>query len=153
MPPTLQATVAGESLFNDGVGVVVFAILLAIGAPMRHATIPDVPTSAEAGMPAFDSIAHSFSTVSTGGFAIYDASFTQYQSPGIEAVAVVFMLLGSLNFALHFRAWRQLSDEPYTSNSEVRAFLVTVLALSAFIAHERRYEARGDQLSLSRVEC
>ena len=87
-----------------------------------------------AGMPAFDAIAHSFSTVSTGGYAIYDASFAGYKSPQIEAVAIVFMLLGAINFALHFRAWGKLSLQPYTSNPEARVFLLTVLLLTLFIA-------------------
>jgi trk system potassium uptake protein TrkH len=87
-----------------------------------------------AGMPLFDSIAHSLSTVSTGGFAIYDASFAHYDSPAIEAVAIVFMLLGAVNFAVHFRAYTALSLQPYAVNPEVRSFFGTVLALTLFIA-------------------
>jgi trk system potassium uptake protein TrkH len=86
-----------------------------------------------AGMPAFDAIAHSFSTVSTGGYSIYDASIAHYQSAPIETVAIVFMMLGAINFAVHFRAWGDLTLRPYAANPEVRAFVITVIVLTVFV--------------------
>jgi trk system potassium uptake protein TrkH len=84
-------------------------------------------------MPAFDAIAHSFSTVSTGGYSIYDASFARYDSKAIESVAVVFMMLGAISFAIHFRAWASLGIRPYWEGAEVRGFAYTVAGLIAFV--------------------
>lgn len=85
------------------------------------------------GMPLFDAICHAMSTISTGGFANHDASIGHYQSLAIEIAVMVFLLVGAMNFALHFVAWRSRSLLVYLRDPEFRAFAVTVLVLSALV--------------------
>lgn len=77
-----------------------------------------------AGMSAFDAITHSFSTIAIGGFSTYDASIGHFDNRTIESIAMVFMLLAAMNFALHFTAWRGRTVRHYWRDSEVRFFLV-----------------------------
>lgn len=85
-----------------------------------------------AGMNLFDAIAHSFSTVAIGGFSTHDASMGHFNSPLIEAVAVVFMLLAGANFGLHFSAWRSLSLRPYAADAEFKTY-IAILSVVAVI--------------------
>lgn len=84
-----------------------------------------------AGMTGFDAIAHSFSTIAIGGFSTHDQSIGYFQSSAVELVAVVFMLLAGMNFALHFVAWRRLSIWPYLQDSELRAYLSVLVLVTA----------------------
>ncbi len=52
------------------------------------------------GMPIFDSICHSFTTVSSGGFSTKNMSIAFYASPIIEYTVAFFMLLAGVNFGL-----------------------------------------------------
>jgi trk system potassium uptake protein TrkH len=86
-----------------------------------------------AGMSPFDAIAHSLSTLSTGGFSTHDASIGYYQSPGIEAVAIVFMLLAAINFGVHYAAWLRLDPRVYVRDLEARSFLLFVLGVVVLV--------------------
>ena len=61
-----------------------------------------------AGMSVFDAITHSFSTVSIGGFSTHDASIGYFNSPLINGITVLFLLVSACNFGLHFRAFQRL---------------------------------------------
>ena len=55
-----------------------------------------------AGMPVFDSVFYAFSALSTGGFAMQNASLAYYHSIWIEIAAIIIMVIGATNFALHY---------------------------------------------------
>ncbi len=83
-----------------------------------------------AGMSVFDAVAHSFSTVAIGGFSPYDASMGHFNSAVIEMIAVVFMILGGTNFALHFAAMRRRSLVPYLLDAEFRTYVGILLVVA-----------------------
>ncbi len=59
-----------------------------------------------AGLPPFDALCTSLSTISTGGFAVRNDSIASYGNPLAEWIIVLFMVLGSINFSLYFHAYR-----------------------------------------------
>ena len=92
-----------------------------------------------AGMSLFDAIGHSFSTVAIGGFSTHDTSIGYFQSNAIEMVAVIFMFISGVNFALHYLALRSMSLGSYIGDAEFKTYVgiifflgvVTVLYLYA----------------------
>ena len=96
-----------------------------------------------AGMSWADAFMHMCSTMGLGGFAAYDASFAAFNSPRVEAVAVVFMLIAGLNFALYFVAWRKRSLQPVWKDTEARAYAFfmtsSVLGVALLLAAQGVY--------------
>ncbi len=81
-----------------------------------------------AGMSWFDAVCHAFAAMGLGGFSTHDASVGYFNSPAIEMVLIVFMLLAAMNFATHFLVWRAKSLKLYLHDKEGIATVVLVLA-------------------------
>jgi trk system potassium uptake protein TrkH len=86
------------------------------------------------GMSWTDAFLHMCSTVSLGGFSNYDASFGHFQSPLLEMIAVVFMMLAGISLLMYFTLWRARSVRPLLRNPEVVAFYVVILGAIVLIA-------------------
>jgi trk system potassium uptake protein TrkH len=83
-----------------------------------------------AGMSFFDAMSHSFSTVAIGGFSTHDASIGYFNSTAIQFIAIVFMLLSGVNFAIHFNAFRHRSLKPYQRDAEFRTYIIVLAIVS-----------------------
>lgn len=87
-----------------------------------------------AGMTWLDAIMHMFSTMGLGGFSSHDDSFGYFNSPAIEAVSIVFMLIAGCNFATHYLALSGRSLRPYVTDPEAGWFLLVTVGSSIGIA-------------------
>jgi trk system potassium uptake protein len=103
-----------------------------------------------AGMGWADAFMHMCSTMGLGGFAAYDASFGAFNSPAIEAVCSVFMLLAGVNFALYFVAWRQRSLRAVWRDTEARLWFglmfVCVLLVASYLTAQGVYGSFAESL-------
>lgn len=85
------------------------------------------------GMGLFDALVHAMTTVATGGFSTRDASIESYDSAIIDYIAVTFMILGALPFALYLAALRGQPKRLYL-DSQVRTFLLLVAGVALLMA-------------------
>ena len=103
-----------------------------------------------AGMPFFDAVAHSFSTVAIGGFSTHAQSIGYFNSPLIELVAMVFMFLSGINFALHFIAWRRRNPLTYAADAEFKAYICFIafiaILTSSYLYLTSTFSTLGDAL-------
>ncbi len=90
------------------------------------------------GMNWFDAVAHALSTVCTGGFSTKNASVAYFNSPAIETIIAVFMLLGAMPLTYFVLMAKNRNLSSIASNPQVNTLLklvfVYTLCLSAFYA-------------------
>lgn len=84
------------------------------------------------GMSWFDALIHSFTTMGLGGFSTHDASFGYWDSPLLEAIAIVFMVIAGISLGTHFLALRGRTLAPFGRDPEVAPYLL-VLILSVLV--------------------
>ena len=102
-----------------------------------------------AGMPWFDAVCHTFATLATGGFSTKNASIGYYyDTPAVDAITIVFMLLAGINFGLYY----QLVNRKYAAvykDPELRLYLgiiaVASVAIAAWLWHDSVTTTGGQQ--------
>ena len=103
------------------------------------------------GMSWFDAINHAFAAISTGGFSTHTESIAYWQSPAVEGVIIILMLLGTLNFLTAYTLF-QGKFRVVARNSEVRqsaAIILLAVAVLLLAGTGHLYPSLGQGLRVS----
>jgi trk system potassium uptake protein TrkH len=84
------------------------------------------------GMGWFDALCHSLTTMASGGVSTRNGGIAAFDSPFIEGVSTVFMLVAAINFNLYYRLLRGKFRD-IVANTEIRVYLGIFIVGAAII--------------------
>ncbi|MGF7117522.1 TrkH family potassium uptake protein [Methanobacterium oryzae] len=103
-----------------------------------------------AGMPVFDSIFHAFTALSTGGFGMHNTSLLYYNSVWIEIAAMIVMMIGATNYALHYTTFLKRNWKEYFKDIETKvaySLIIISTILVTFVLYNN--QVYGNDLLLN----
>jgi len=84
-----------------------------------------------AGMNIFDNIAHSMTTIATGGFSTYSNSIGYFQNPKIEIISIIFIISGSIPFIAYLKFVKG-DKKVFLKDTQIRG-LIYILIISVLL--------------------
>lgn len=96
-------------------------------------TIIEIILLTFAGMPIFDAICNSFSTLSAGGFSPNEHSIMGYHSNCITWIVLIFMFLAGASFNLQYKVLIQKNPLILFKNEEFRTYFLLVIFMALLI--------------------
>ena len=87
-----------------------------------------------AGMDWFEALNYSMTTTATGGFSIHNDSFSNFQDPSIDYIAILFEFLAGINFTLLYISVFKGHFKDLIKNSEFKLYIgIVVLATATLV--------------------
>ncbi len=96
-------------------------------------TLLEIACLAIAGMPMFDAVCNSLSTMAAGGFSPHPQSIMGYGSSTITWIVTIFMLFAGSNFALQYRVLAQKKPMALLNSEEFRGYLKIIFVNGAIL--------------------
>ena len=104
------------------------------------------------GMNIFDSIAHSLTTLATGGFSTHNESIGYFKSPGIEFASIIFIILSSIPFITYLKFVKG-NRKIFFQDIQIRGFiylmLISVLIMFVYLFLNKTEYSILDNLRIS----
>ena len=94
-------------------------------------TLTEIVLLLIAGLPLYDAVTLTFSTVGTGGYGLLNSSVASY-SMAVQVIIMVFMLLCGISFNIYYLLLAKKPKEAFC-NEELRVYLLVILAATISI--------------------